>query len=100
MKECFADLDLDSGGSISIDELKDPLIGLGIAKNIEEIEEMVLEIDDDGEIEFHEFIRLIRNPKRDVRVKDSKVTQFFSDLCKGKYDGEFGDVEISFTVLV
>jgi len=33
LKECFDSLDDDGGGSIGIDELEDPLIGLGFAAN-------------------------------------------------------------------
>jgi hypothetical protein len=33
LKECFLALDADGGGSIGIDELEDPLIGLGFAEN-------------------------------------------------------------------
>jgi Ca2+-binding EF-hand superfamily protein len=31
LRECFEELDADQGGSISINELEEPLIGLGIA---------------------------------------------------------------------
>ena len=31
LKQCFDELDADQGGSIGIDELEEPLIGLGIA---------------------------------------------------------------------
>jgi Ca2+-binding EF-hand superfamily protein len=34
LKECFSALDADGGGSIGIDELQDPLIGLGFAENL------------------------------------------------------------------
>ena len=32
LKECFASLDIDGSGAIGIDELEDPLIGLGFAE--------------------------------------------------------------------
>ena len=31
LKECFNSLDADGGGSIGLEELEDPLIGLGFA---------------------------------------------------------------------
>ena len=37
LKNCFDSLDYDGGGSISIDELKVPLIGLGLADSVEEV---------------------------------------------------------------
>lgn len=35
LKECFSSLDDDGSGSIGIDELEEPLIGLGFADNRE-----------------------------------------------------------------
>jgi hypothetical protein len=34
LKECFIALDADGSGAIGVDELVDPLIGLGFADNI------------------------------------------------------------------
>ena len=34
LKQCFDALDADGGGSIGLDELQDPMIGLGFADNI------------------------------------------------------------------
>jgi hypothetical protein len=34
LKECFIALDADGSGSIGVEELIDPLIGLGFAENI------------------------------------------------------------------
>ena len=58
LKECFCSLDEDGEGTISIEELETPLIGLGFADTREEVEEMVSEVDEDGsgEIEFDEFL--------------------------------------------
>lgn len=54
-------LDDDGSGSIGVEELEEPLIGLGIAKSPEEVEEMVMAVDDDGSgmIEFEEFLGII-----------------------------------------
>ena len=48
LKECFNNLDEDGGGSIGIDELETPLIGLGFAESREEVEDMVRVVDEDG----------------------------------------------------
>ena len=48
LKECFMSLDDDGSGSIGIDELETPLIGLGFADTREEVEEMVADVDEDG----------------------------------------------------
>ena len=37
LKECFNSLDQDGGGDIGIDELEDPLIGLGFANHTDEV---------------------------------------------------------------
>ena len=47
LKECFNQLDEDGGGSIGIDELEEPLIGLGLADTKEEVTAMIMAVDDD-----------------------------------------------------
>jgi len=48
LKECFISLDDDGSGSIGVEELEEPLIGLGFANNRADVEKMILEVDDDG----------------------------------------------------
>lgn len=48
LKECFNGLDDDGSGSIGIDELEEPLIGLGFAANREEVLDMINLVDEDG----------------------------------------------------
>ena len=57
----FNELDLDGSKSIGIDELEGPWIGLGVANTREEINAMIYEVDEDGEIEFEEFTQIIKN---------------------------------------
>ena len=61
MKVYFDSLDLDSSGAICVDELKVPLIGLGLVDSVEEVENLLrlVDIDQSGEIEFNEFVRVI-----------------------------------------
>ena len=61
LKNCFKSLDTDGGGSISIDELKVPFIGLGLVDSLKEVQEMIDRVDEDGsgEIEFNEFMQII-----------------------------------------
>ena len=58
LKDCFAALDNDGSKSISVDELEEPLIGLGLAQTREEVQLMIDAVDEDGsgEIEFDEFL--------------------------------------------
>ena len=61
LKECFNSLDDDGSGCIGIDELEEPLIGLGFAQTREEVTRMIDQVDEDGsgEIEFAEFLKII-----------------------------------------
>ena len=52
-----------------MDELEDPLIALGLVDTREEVEEMVMEADDDGEIEFEEFLTLVKGKKKNKPAK-------------------------------
>ena len=63
LKECFGSLDENGGGSIGVEELENPLIGLGFAENKKEIQDMIDLVDKDksGQIEFDEFLSIIKN---------------------------------------
>ena len=47
LKECFNSLDDDRSGSIGVDEIKKPLIGLGLVGSVEEVENLVKLVDID-----------------------------------------------------
>ena len=63
LKKCFNSLDADDGGSIGLEELEVPLIGLGFAENREEVKDIMNTVDEDGngDIEFPEFLSIIKN---------------------------------------
>lgn len=112
LKDCFNSLDDDGSGSIGLDELEDPLIGMGFAQNSKEVEQMIQEVDDDGsgQIEFPEFLAIIQNAGADHDVKDEqqhknidcykcgapKVDKFFRDFV----DGRLGDNSVPFQTMV
>ena len=56
-------MDGDGSGAIGIQELEDPLIGLGFADNRKQVEEMISLVDEDGsgQIEFGEFLGILQN---------------------------------------
>ena len=72
LNDCFNDLDEDGSHAIGIDELEDPLIALGLVDSREQVEEMVRQIDDDCNIEFNEFLKLVKGGKK-VKQKMMKA---------------------------
>ena len=85
LKECFNSLDEDGSGSIGVDEIKGPLIGLGLVDTVEEVENLVNLVDEDGSgmIEFGEFLDIILN--KSGNQKASVITDFFKNLTQGRY---------------
>ena len=56
LTEVFKQLDEDGSNSIGVNELEDALIALGLVDSREQVEKMVYDVDDDGDIYFEEFI--------------------------------------------
>ena len=98
MRECFDSLDDDLSGSIGIDELENPLIGLGFADTREEIQEMIDEVDEDGSgmIEFDEFLLIIKNSNTKGNSKTAKINKFFKDVS----NNVLGSKDLSFNIIV
>ena len=86
LRECFASLDDDGSGSIGVEEIKGPLIGLGLVESVEEVQNLVDLVDDDGSgsIEFGEFLDIVLNKNGSARTK--VITEFFKNLTNGRYD--------------
>ena len=95
LKECFQSLDSDGSGAIGIEELEDPLIGLGLADTRQQVQDMIDIVDEDGsgQIEFDEFLSIIKN---DSDESTSKINNFFKELASGHLGG--GD--LSFNMIV
>ena len=64
LNDCFKELDDDGSQAIGVEELEDPLIALGLADSRKQVENIVYSIDDDGNIEFDEFLKLVKGKKR------------------------------------
>ena len=64
LKACFESLDEDGGKSIGVDELEDPLIALGLVNDRAQVEKMVMEVDNDAQIEFDEFLTLVKGKNK------------------------------------
>ena len=65
MREYFRDLDKDHGGSISAEELEEPLVALGFAQTRDDVQALINAIDKNGngEIELCEFLSIIKSTK-------------------------------------
>lgn len=71
--------------SIGIDELEEPLISLGIAESREDVKKLIYTVDDDGFIEFKEFLEIIKNKNGDGKSnsKETMVIDFFKGIKWG-----------------
>ena len=81
-------MDDDGGGSIGLEELEVPLIGLGFAENREEVKEIMGSVDEDGngDIEFSEFLMIIKNSVKDEKLQ--RIYEFFKKMTSGALSKE------------
>jgi centrin-1 len=81
IKEAFDNYDTDKSGNISINELKDALLGMGIDAKASTLVAMMNEIDKDksGNIDFDEFFNVITFQMGDSESREDlwKVYQLF-----------------------
>ena len=91
-----------------MDELEDPLIALGLVDTREQVEEMVGQIDEDCNIEFHEFLKLVKGGKKTKQKMMSAanadenddadiIFNFFKKLTDGDLQPS-NDIKIGFGV--
>jgi centrin-1 len=80
LRKYFDSIDDTSTGSITASELEDPLISLGLADDKEDVANLVksVDIDGSGEIEFDEFLLLLKGEHA-----DSPMQQFFKKIIEG-----------------
>ena len=78
-KKWFNHLDFDRSGEISVDELKHPMVSMGFAHSVEEVQEMIDRVDADGsgEIGFHEFWEILNDSK------NSAISKLYDALDSG-----------------
>ncbi|KAJ7331639.1 Calmodulin-2 [Desmophyllum pertusum] len=71
-KEAFQIFDKDSGGTISIKELKQVFEALGQHPTEEEVQSMISGVDEDGsgEIDFDEFLTLMAAKQSNMTMED------------------------------
>jgi Ca2+-binding EF-hand superfamily protein len=67
---------------------------LGLAESTEKVEEIIKKVDEDGEIEFQEFLKIIKSPDQDQNSQ--MITNFFKQMSTG----QLGDKNLDFNVIV
>ena len=76
MRQWFGFLDADGSGRVSVDELEDPLISVGLAHSRRSVENLILAVDKSsggiGDITFDEFQELLN--KRSDSLYVSRCT--------------------------
>jgi calmodulin len=81
-REIFRLVDLDGGGSISPEELSELMAMLGISVTKEELDDMINEIDEDGDgdISFEEFVAVMTKQNRLTKTP-AEVTAAFQNFA-------------------
>ena len=94
IKEAFDNYDTDKSGSISINELKDALLGMGIDAKASTLVAMMNEIDKDksGTIDFDEFFNVITFQMGDSDSREDlwKVYNLFLGPEAGQKNAKIG----------
>ena len=93
LQDYFRALDPESNGSIGCSELEEVLTSLGLAESREAVKRMIDVVDADGSglIEFNEFLTIIK--------KSDDASAVFK-VFKSLMDGELGDSQLSFPLVV
>lgn len=76
-------MDADGGGTIGLEELENPLIGLGFADTRDDVQKLIsaVDVDGNGDIDFNEFCMIIKKSDRDE--KSQQIYEFFKQMTKG-----------------
>jgi Ca2+-binding EF-hand superfamily protein len=96
LKDWFHALDADGGGGISVDELEEPLISIGLVSSREDLVAMIDKYDSsgDGEIDFQEFVKMVMT--REEGGNGNAMLRLFEAFS----DGKLGDPLLPFSTLV
>lgn len=99
LKQYFNSLDADGSGSIGLDELVDPLISLGIAETVDEVQRIIDSVDDDQskQIEFKEFLKIIGSQENSG---DTGLIDFFKDMIEGRLAGGRISNKLPFNLII
>ena len=75
LKQWFDYLDADGSGEISVDELEDPLVSMGLCHSREEVQKLVAAVDWDGSgmVGFEEFVDIVLS--QDTHEEEEPVAE-------------------------
>ena len=107
-------MDADGSGSIGLDELVDPLISLGIAESVDEVQKIIDSVDDDNskQIEFKEFLKIIGSQestgeaglidffKGKAIIGDCLMKIFIVDMIEGRLAGGKISNKLPFNLII
>jgi hypothetical protein len=70
LRRWFDSLDTDGSGEIGLDELEDPLVSVGLARDREDVRKLIQHVAKScsGEVNFQDFLNLM-NPKKSTRPR-------------------------------
>ena len=96
LRDWFEALDADGSGDISVDELEEPLISIGLVSSKQDLEEMINKYDSsgDGEIDFQEFVKMVMT--KEEGGQSNAMLKLFEAFSEGK----LGDPLLPFSTLV
>ncbi|GMI02564.1 hypothetical protein TrVE_jg10602 [Triparma verrucosa] len=95
LRDWFEALDADGSGDISVEELEEPLISIGVVASKEDLIAMINKYDSsgDGEIDFQEFVKMVMTKEEGSPNAMLKLFEEFSE-------GLLGDKMLPFSTLV
>ena len=81
LRKWFLKMDIDGSGEVGVDELQDPLLSAGVFKSRADIEKMLrtVEMNDDNEVTFDNFLRAVSNSKACKKDKMKNLQVMSSD---------------------
>ncbi|GMF55151.1 unnamed protein product [Phytophthora fragariaefolia] len=85
LRQWFDALDSDGSGKISVEELEDPMLSIGIVNDTREIEQIVSKLDKDanGQIDFQEFVDFLTpHARHNKGASPQKHELMFQQLTK------------------
>ncbi|DBA00183.1 TPA: hypothetical protein N0F65_007808 [Lagenidium giganteum] len=97
LRQWFDALDSDGSGMISVEELEDPMLSIGIVTDAKEVQEIMSRVDknDNGLIDFDEFVDFLTPHSKSNKGSMEKHEAMFLQLTKKMEHQSSGFLEIN-----